>query len=111
MAVYPTSLPTPSIASEEAMRIPIKKTEKEGNYIQVRRTATRSRMKFTLQYNLLTYSEYSILETFFSTYQGTSFSWTHPVSAIVYNVVFDMEELKRKLYSTYCTATVILTEL
>lgn len=110
MAIYPTT-PIPSIGSKSAYIIPIVKSEADGNYIRVRRRSTRKRESFELKYSLMSYEEYAVLEEFFDTNQGLSFTWTHPVTSAEHTVVFMMDRLEATMYETYCEVTVMLEEL
>jgi hypothetical protein len=110
MPTYPTT-PIPSVGTKDATVIPIIKSEAEGNYIRVRRRATRKRETLELKYSKMTYEDYDTLRTFFIENQGTAFTFVHPVSSAEYTVVFTMDKLERAMYETYVDVTVILEEL
>ena len=109
MANFPTA-PCPRVGTKETTVIPIVKSESEGNYTKVRRVATRSRKKFELKYNALTLSEFQILETFFIDNQGSSFTFTHPSTAVEYECIFNQSELKKDFTDTKIVNTDIVLE-
>jgi hypothetical protein len=96
VTAWPSTLPTPSFGLEEEFYKPQIKTEKEANYVQTRRTASRGRRILPLAWTLMTEAEYQILEAFFDTYQGTMFTFTHPVTGTTYNCVFSANSIKAK---------------
>lgn len=110
MANYPSN-PIPSVGSRESYIIPIIKTETEGNYLRVRRRSTKKRETFELKYNQMSYSDYDTIKEFFTDYQGSAFTWTHPITGVDHTVVFDMNELQRTMYETHCEVTIMLAEL
>jgi hypothetical protein len=96
MTAWPSTLPQPSQGLEEEYYKPQAKTEKEANYTQSRPTVTRGRRKFPLSWAFMTETEYQILETFFDTYQGTMFTFTHPIKSTTHNCVFSADSIKSK---------------
>jgi hypothetical protein len=97
---WPTTLPKPSIdAVAEEVYKPAIKTEFEANYIQNRVVVSRTRRKFPLTWNYMTEANYQTLKTFFESYQGTVFVFTHPVEGTTHNCVFSESSLKSKWYS------------
>lgn len=110
MAIYPTA-PIPSVGSKEAIEIPIVRTKADGNYVRVRRKATKKRETFELNYKFLTLSDYQSFRSFFIENQGSVMTWTHPVHGSSHNVVFAMDKLEATLYDTYADLTVLLEEL
>jgi len=92
--------PEPRLGSSDKKSIGITKSAFEANYLQVRRTSTRSRKAFQLEYPTLTLAEFAILETFFDANIGTVFSFTHPVELVTYQVTFASGDLE-KTYKSY----------
>lgn len=92
MPTYPTT-PCPRVGSSKTIRHSVLKTPFDGNYLQVRRTTTRSRVMFDLKYDNITDEEFAILEAFFSLYVGTIFDYVNPVDFQTYQVTFKDEEL------------------
>jgi hypothetical protein len=88
------TLPPPSEGVEEDYYKPQLKNEKEGNYIQTRLRATRSRSVFPLKWNYLTEVEYQALKTFFDTNQGLIFVYTHPIEGTTHNCVFSTNSIR-----------------
>lgn len=95
MANWPT-LPSPDTGTEEEFYKPQRKIEFEANYIQSAPKATRGRRRFPLSWELMTETEYQTLETFFNTYQGTSFTYTHPIRATSHTCVFSADSIKHR---------------
>jgi hypothetical protein len=86
MADWP-SVGTPNAIREGSYRPQIR-TDKEANYIQVRPGSTRTRKRWVLSWVAMSEVNYSTLKTFFDSYQGSSFNWTHPITSTVYVAVF-----------------------
>lgn len=95
MTAWP-SLPNPTSGMEEEVYKPQIKTEKEANYTQSRPLASRSRRKFSLTWAFMSETNYQTLETFFETYQGTMFTFTHPIKRTTHNCVFSADSIKSK---------------
>ena len=107
---YPTtyikglkSLPMPHPAK------PIPETLKTNNLIlqfdsgyEQRRKKSPPRKGFELTYPLLEKEAYDILSNFYLAVGGNldTFSWTHPVSKITYNVRFDMDTFQGEYHTT-----------
>lgn len=90
MAVFP-SIPDPVKLSESTIGS-IVTAEFDNNMIQQRATTTRKRKSFEATYKI-DLTDFATLESFFSANLGTSFAWTHPISNIVYTVVFSSSSL------------------
>jgi len=96
MATFPTlSVPPSNNYSDEIVK-PIVRTKFEGNYNQTRPKYTRSAKNFNLKFRPITEADKLILETFFDTNSGNSFTWTNPSNEVVYTVRFVEESLKFK---------------
>ncbi len=66
-----------------------------AGYPMTRPRATSFKKEFSITYKNLTATERVILETFFDTYQGDSFNWTHPeTGGATYGVAFVDDELE-----------------
>lgn len=109
MPTFPTS-PKPQVGGSEEYIIPIIKTEADGNYIRVRRKATKKRQVFDLRF-VCPHAGYDAIKAFFDSYQGKSFTWTHPITAATHTVVFGIDRLKRTVHPTHSEFTVTLEEL
>lgn len=95
MATWP-SIAEPMFPIKETTELPTAKSSKEGPYVQYRKKWTKSKKHFQLEWDemvSLLEADYQILEQFFYENQGVSFTWTHPVTSIVYTVVFDQDSL------------------
>lgn len=111
MNTFPTD-PKPRIGSKDTTIIPIVKSESDGNYTRVRRIATRSREKFELNYNVITFSEFDILKSFFVANQGFPFTFTHPATSVAYTCIFSQEELEKNyIDSKFINTKIILEEV
>jgi hypothetical protein len=116
MALYPlpsnnTAAPMPRMGSGEQTSVNITKTSFESNYLQVRRTSSRSRRAFELNYENVTDMEYNILEEFFLNNVGSTFIFTHPITNIDYTVTYKEGTLskKYKAYMIYDTSITLET--
>jgi len=101
MAAYPLpsnnpSAPIPRVGSSDKTAVNILKNTFEANYLQVRRSSSRSRKVFSLTYTTLTLAEFTILETFFNANVGTIFDFLYPIDNVTYRVTFSSGELERK---------------
>jgi len=95
MAAWPT-IAEPIYPIKEKTMFPAIRTEKEGPYMQSRPKWTSGKKVFTLQWDdkvSLPETDYQTLETFFLANQGASFTWTHPVTSVVYTCMFLQDEL------------------
>ncbi len=96
MAEWPSMLPTPDWDTGDEFYKPQIRQEFEANYVQSRPTATRGRGRWDLKWGRMLESEYQALKTFFNTYQGCSFTWTHPVAGTTHTCVFSANSIKSK---------------
>lgn len=99
MTAWPSTLPTPDFGLEEEYYKPQNKTEKETNYTQSRPTASRGRRKFPLVWGLMPEADYQTLEAFFDSYQGTMFTFTHPIKGTAHTCVFSGDSVKSKWHA------------
>ncbi|MFA5208638.1 hypothetical protein [Shewanella sp.] len=98
MATWP-SIANPDFGMAEYIYLPIVRTEKEANYVQTRKRATRDRGSWDLSWKAMSETDYQTLLTFFLANQGTSFTWVHPKTAVSYTCVFSTDGLQSKIIS------------
>lgn len=96
MTAFP-SIMAPSFPLDEATFKPQIRTEFEAGYVQSRPRCTRARSRFELTWKAMPEADLATLRTFFETYQGDNFDWTHPTSATTYDVRFSGDTLDAKL--------------
>lgn len=65
----------------------------EAGYKQSRAAATQMKREFTIGWPSMLRTDYNLLVTFFDTYQGSTFNFTHPITDVVYEVRFLDDEL------------------
>ena len=115
MALFPLPsnnplAPAPSLGTGDKVSINITKVSFEANYLAVRRTSSRSRKAFTLEYPVITLSEFAILEAHFNSSVGTLFGFLHPVENIEYQVTYGSGELEKTYISYNVVSTKIMLE-
>lgn len=111
MATWP-SISNPDFGMTEETYLPVVRTEKEANYVQIRKRTTRSRGRWNLSWKAMLEADYQSLLTFFEANQGTSFTWTHPKSAVSYTCVFSEDSLTSRIISpTRRSVNVVIEEL
>lgn len=64
------------------------RTSMESGKVQSRPSHTSSKWLFTIGWEWLTIADYNTLVTFFDTYIGSSFNWTHIHTDVVHVVRF-----------------------
>jgi len=98
MASFPSSLPDPEVHGlEEDYNKTAVRTEFEAGYVQSRARFTRARRTWSkIYWTGLSSSDLSTLLTFFNTYQGDSFTWTHPITSVEYTVRFSCDKVNYK---------------
>jgi len=69
------------------------KTTFESGHVQSRAGATQMKREFTIGWPSMSRTDYDSLVTFFESYQGTVFNFTHPITSVVYSVRFMENEL------------------
>jgi hypothetical protein len=67
-------------------------TGMESGKVHSRAAHTSSRWIFTTGWNWLTIADYNTLKTFWDTYLGSSFNWTHIWTGSVHVVIFAQDE-------------------
>lgn len=94
-------------------RKPAIKSDFSGGYQQQRPKHTRSYKNFNLGYTNLTSTQATEIDDFFIANQGTIFTFTHPTTSVVYNVMFDQDEVDFKyiIGGLYQQTTVKLREV
>lgn len=96
MANWPSISP-PDYGLSEDFYKPQVRTEFEGNYVQSRPRSTRAVHRWSLKWSALLESEFQTLKTFFDTNQGTSFTWTHPLTSVSYSCRFSTDTLTSRI--------------
>lgn len=88
MANFP-SLPTPSwqFFDQNPVKAQLASPFEFGRS-QSRPKHTSTRWKFTIGWQALGQTDYGTLCTFYDTYIGAAFNWTHPITSVVYSVRF-----------------------
>lgn len=99
MAAWP-SIKNPDNGFEEDVYLPVVRTEFEGNYVQTRVRAGRERRRWNLSWNMMSETDYLLLDAFFLANQGISFTWTHPKTSASYTCFFSGDSLKSRLIIT-----------
>lgn len=82
--------------AQKSIKSSIVSEESEAGYAISRPRYTRNKKAFSVTYNAIEYSVYETLNTFFEDSalgRSNFFNWTHPKTAVVYNVRFDNDEL------------------
>ncbi len=108
MAIYPTTLNIESF--EEKTIKPVLISSYNSGYSQKTAKYTRKISSFTFSHENLTLAEKVELDTFFTTNQGLSFSFVHPLTDDIYEVNFEMDEINfsyDKVMKTYSTKIAI----
>lgn len=96
MATAWPTIAEPQYPINEKTYLPAVRTEKDSNYMQMRKKWTKAKKTFTLKWDesvALTEADYAILEAFFIANQGSPFTWTHPTTSVTYTVTFYQDEL------------------
>lgn len=91
------SIQNPSRPFDEDVFLPQVRTEFEGNYVQTRPKVSRAKKKWALYWKGMREEDYQTLIKFFRLNQGTSFTWTHPVSGTSYTCVFSGDNLRSRI--------------
>ena len=91
MPTFPTLTTKPIFPVPQEKEDSVIKSGKEGGYLQTRQRYTRIRKNFQVQYHNLSTTEMGTLDTFENTVKGgaDSFTWTHPMTGVVYSVRLD----------------------
>jgi hypothetical protein len=69
------------------------RTPFEAGYVQTGAAATQLKMEFKLGWKWLLRTDYDTLVTFFDNNQGTTFTWTHIITAASYTCGWMQDEL------------------
>ena len=104
MATFPSLQPLNGVKESSIGKVVT--SSFDGNYKQQRRKTTRIRKQFEMDF-ALSLSEYQTLDTFFQTYLGVNFEFTHPITSTVYNCRFSDETLD----ATYLVNNLIKVKL
>lgn len=85
-AAWPTTPPSFPL-TESTVYHQIKSTFENGK-VQSRPKYTTSKDRFDLRWDHLTEAQFQSFKEYFEANQGTTFSWTHPITTTVYTVRF-----------------------
>jgi hypothetical protein len=77
----------------ETVKFPQVRTEFENGAVQSRPKWTAVKRAWHLSWGQMTAAHYALLAAHFATYQGTVFSWTHPLGT-TYSVRYSGDELQ-----------------
>ena len=88
------SIAKPSHPMEESDFRGQVRTEFEGGYVQTRSRETRARKRWSLRWIAMTEADWGTLSTFFRSYLGSTFTWTHPITSASYTVRFSDDTLQ-----------------
>lgn len=111
MVTYPAS-PRISIESSGETIREATRSESDAAYIMARPKYTRKRESFNLVYTNILVTDYLILKTFFTTYQGQSFTYINILDGLEYEVIFNMDKIPFKLSGAgRCSTSVALIEV
>ena len=91
-AAWPTS--PPSYPFEEEVHLAQIKSRFEDGKVQSRVKWTSARDRFSLRWIQMEESEYQDFKLHFEANQGSTFSWTHPITSTVYTVRYMSDSLK-----------------
>jgi hypothetical protein len=91
------SIANPDFGFRETVYKPQIRQESEANYVQSRPRSTRAVKRWELTWSLLSEADYQTLLAFFTAYQGSSFVWIHPVSAVSYTCRFSADTLESEI--------------
>lgn len=108
MAIYPTTLNIESF--DEKTIKPVSTSSYNSGYSQKVAKYTRKILAFSFTHENLTLAQKTELDTFFTTNQGLSFSFVHPLTNDTHEVNFEMEEINfsyDKIMKTYSTKIAI----
>jgi|SRR3990172_10567033 len=112
MATFPLN-PKPRISGTKFQKkYGMTKNAFEANYLQVRRTSTRARYVFILDFKAITEAEYATIETFFDVNIGTVFGYIHPQTLVTHQVTFQNDTIeKNPISSALCNTQIILESI
>ena len=105
----------PSIAAPNSLTESIIKkahrSDSELGYIQSRAVWTGSKKSFELGWNGMSTVDKAFLETFFDSNQGSSFTWTHPITSTSYTCLFTGDNLSFEFVAPgYWALTITIEE-
>ena len=110
MAIYPSDLVVTSF--KETTSRPVTKSQYDGGYTVRRPKYTRQIKTFSLGYSALTVAEASELETFIMDNQGLSFTFFHPITNTIYEVINTTDEIEINFVTPqYRSTSIVLQEV
>ena len=92
------SIQAPSFPLSEELHKPQIKNEFEAGYVQSRPRATVGKRRWKLQWKAMTEANWNSLVSAFSADQGTTFTWTHPVSG-EYTVRYSSDSISSTIFA------------
>lgn len=111
MPTYPSSPKFSIDTSGDTNKVAVR-SESEAAYTMTRPKYTRKKESFELVYTNILMSDYLILKSFFTAYQGLSFTYQDIISGLSYEVIFNMDKISYKLVGAgRCSTTVSLIEV
>lgn len=110
MSTWP-DIQDPSDFSEKSLSFRIKKISESGA-ARVRPKGTAIKKEFSLEWEAMSATDKATLETFFETYQASSFTYTHFETEVDHTVIFNDDEIEYEyLASGYWKVKLTLREV
>ena len=91
-AAWPTTNPSYPLDEDTSLN-QIKSTFENGT-VQSRVKWTNSRDSFSLRWDQMAEAEFQSFKEHFQANQGSTFSWTHPITSTVYTVRYSQDSFK-----------------
>ena len=91
MANFP-NISVPSSITETDLSFRLKETSSAG-HTMIRGRGTAIKKSFELEWESITSADKNTLQAFFATNYGTSLTWAHFESSVVYTVHFEADDL------------------
>lgn len=111
MSTWPTGIGNPEQLGEKNVK-KIKRQTSSAGYTMSSSAATLTKKQFSLSWSLLDNTEKGLMETFFDTTGGASFTWTNPTDDVEYTVLFGQDDLTFKhLRPSYWQSSIIFLEV
>jgi hypothetical protein len=90
----------PSIATPSTVNGAVVKTahrsKSEAGYVHTRPKWSGDREVFSLGWDLMSLSDLGSLQTAFKADQGSSFSWTNPITSVAHTVIYSDDKIAYK---------------
>jgi hypothetical protein len=91
------SIQPPSYPLDEEVFKPQIRTEFESGHVQSRVRATVGKRRFSLRWTSMPSGDYASLDAAFLADQGTTFSWSHPLTGTAYTVRYSKDQIKSSI--------------